>query len=57
MLIICAPAVTRSSYIDPRLITGYQSALGLPALPVLPATLPAGQEAEDAVAALLSAGG
>ena len=47
------PTVTRSSYIDPRIITGYQSALGLPGLPVLPATLPAGLEAESAVAALL----
>ena len=51
------PTVARSSYIDPRLITWYQSARGLRGLPVLPATLPAGQEAESAVAALLSDGG
>ncbi len=48
------PAVARSSYIDPRIIDGYQSARGLPALPVLPAKLPAGPEAESAVASLLS---
>jgi DNA topoisomerase-1 len=48
------PAVARASYIDPRLISRYQSERGLPKVPVLPAQLPAGAEAEAAVAALLA---
>jgi DNA topoisomerase-1 len=47
------PAVTRSSYVDPRLISRYQSG-GLLAIPVLPAELPASADAEAAVAALLA---
>jgi DNA topoisomerase I len=47
-------AVTRASYIDPRLVSRYQSELGLPSIPVLPARLPAGAEAETAVARLLT---
>ena len=35
------PAVARSSYIDPRLISRYESEPGLPSIPVLPAELPA----------------
>jgi hypothetical protein len=45
--------VTRSSYVDPRLISRYQSG-GLLAIPVLPAELPASADAEAAVAALLA---
>ena len=48
------PTVARSSYIDPRLITRYQADGGLPAIPVVPAALPAPAEAEAAVAALLA---
>ncbi len=48
------PAVARASYIDPRLVSRYQSELGLPSIPVLPARLPVGAEAETAVARLLS---
>ncbi len=48
------PAVTRASYIDPRLVSRYQSELGLPSIPVLPARLPVGAEAETAVARLLT---
>jgi DNA topoisomerase I len=48
------PTVARASYIDPRLITRYQSAGALPEIPVLPAMLPAAAEAESAVAALLA---
>jgi DNA topoisomerase IB len=48
------PAVARSSYIDPRLISRYESDGGLIAIPVLPAVLPVSAEAEAAVAALLS---
>jgi DNA topoisomerase IB len=48
------PAVARASYIDPRLISRYQSERGLPSIPVLPAELPAGPDAETAVAALLA---
>jgi DNA topoisomerase I len=50
------PAVARASYVDPRLITRYQSDGGLATIPVLPAELPAGVDAEAAVAALLAAG-
>ena len=49
------PSVTRTSYIDPRLISRYESDGQLPAIPVLPAVLPAAAEAEIAVAALLTA--
>ena len=49
------PAVARSSYIDPRLISRYESGRGLPSIPVLPAELPASPAAETAVAALLAA--
>src|SRR5450631_3381241 len=48
------PAVARASYIDPRLITRYESAGQLPDIPVLPAVLPAPAEAEIAIAALLA---
>ena len=48
------PAVARSSYIDPRLISRYESEGGLPSIPVLPAELPATAAAEAAVAALLA---
>jgi DNA topoisomerase I len=50
------PAVARASYIDPRLITRYESDGGLVAIPALPAQLPPGTEAEAAVAALLAEG-
>jgi DNA topoisomerase IB len=49
------PAVTRNSYIDPRLISRYESDGRLPTIPRLPAALPAIAEAESAVAALLAA--
>ena len=49
------PAVARSSYIDPRLISRYESDGRLPTIPALPAVLPAAAEAEIAVAALLAA--
>jgi DNA topoisomerase I len=49
------PAVTRSSYVDPRLISRYESERGLPSIPLLPAELPASAAAETAVAALLAA--
>ena len=49
------PSVTRTSYIDPRLISRYESDGELTAVPVLPAVLPAAAEAEIAVAALLAA--
>jgi DNA topoisomerase-1 len=48
------PAVARSSYIDPRLISRYESDGQLPAIPRRPAVLPAAAEAEAAVAALLA---
>jgi DNA topoisomerase-1 len=47
------PAVARSAYIDPRLISRYESDGGLAAIPVLPAELPADADVEAAVAALL----
>jgi DNA topoisomerase I len=50
------PTVARSSYIDPRVIRRYSSDERLPTIPRLPAALPAGAEAETAVAALLAAG-
>ncbi len=49
------PAVARASYIDPRLISRYQSDRQLPSIPVLPAKLPVSFLAETAVAALLTA--
>jgi DNA topoisomerase-1 len=49
------PTIARSSYIDPRLISRYESGGGLAAVPVLPAVLPVGPDAEAAVAALLGA--
>jgi DNA topoisomerase-1 len=49
------PAVARSSYIDPRVISRYELDGQLPAIPRLPAVLPAAAEAEIAVAALLAA--
>ncbi len=48
------PAVTRRSYIDPRVISRYQSDGELP-VPRLPPVLPTADDAENAVAALLSA--
>jgi len=48
------PTVTRSSYVDPRIITQYQAGNGLAGVPVQPARLPVGVETELAVAALLS---
>ena len=48
------PAVARASYVDPRLISQYQSGGGLGTIPVLPPELPAGADAEVAVAALLT---
>jgi DNA topoisomerase I len=49
------PAVARGSYIDPRVISRYESDGQLPTIPTLPAVLPAAAEAEIAVAALLEA--
>jgi DNA topoisomerase I len=49
------PAVARSSYIDPRVISRYESDGQLPTIPRLAAVLPAEAEAEAAVAALLAA--
>ena len=48
------PAVARSSYIDPGLISRYESQGELPGIPVLPPVLPAPPQAEAAVAALLA---
>jgi DNA topoisomerase I len=48
------PTVARSSYIDPRLISRYQADGTLPDIPALPPVLPAGSEAEHAVAAFLA---
>jgi DNA topoisomerase I len=48
------PTVARASYIDPRVTDRYLAAHGLPGMPAFPARLPAGIEAEAAVAALLS---
>jgi DNA topoisomerase IB len=50
------PAVARASYIDPGLISRYESDGELPTVPVLPAALPAAAEAEIAVATLLATG-
>ena len=51
------PAVARASYIDPRLISQYESEGGLPGIPALAAELPVPAGAEAAVAALLAASG
>jgi DNA topoisomerase I len=48
------PAVARKSYIDPRLISRYETHGQLPTVPVRPAVLPVPAEAELAVAKLLS---
>ena len=48
------PTVARRSYIDPRLISRYQSDGELPSIPRCPAVLPAASEAEIAVAMLLA---
>jgi DNA topoisomerase IB len=50
------PTVARAAYIDPRLISRYESDGELPAIPRLPAVLPAAAEAEMAVATLLASG-
>jgi DNA topoisomerase I len=47
------PAVTRASYVDPRVTSRYQADHLLRAVPAMPARLPAGPEAEAAVATLL----
>jgi DNA topoisomerase-1 len=49
------PTVVRKSYIDPRLISRYESDGQLPSIPAGTAALPAAVEAEVAVAALLDA--
>src|ERR1039458_6987799 len=51
------PAVARSSYIDPRLISRYESEGQLPEIPVVPTVLPASAETESAIAALLASCG
>jgi DNA topoisomerase I len=51
------PTVARASYIDPRVISRYQSDGQLPGVPRLPAELPVAIEAETAVAALLAGQG
>ena len=48
------PAVARASYIDPRLISRYETDRQLPTVPVLPAELPVTVQAEIAVEALLA---
>jgi DNA topoisomerase IB len=48
------PAVTRKSYVDPRLISRYEAHGQLPSIPGLPAALPVPAEAELAVARLLA---
>jgi hypothetical protein len=48
------PTVARKSYVDPRLISRYESDGELPTIPVLPTVLPAPAAAEIAVAALLA---
>jgi DNA topoisomerase IB len=50
------PAVTRKSYVDPRLISHYEAQGQLPAVPVRPAALPVPEDAERAVAQLLADG-
>ena len=48
------PAVARGSYIDPRLISHYESEGELATVPARPAGLPVPAEVENAVAALLA---
>jgi DNA topoisomerase I len=48
------PAVARSSYVDPRLISRYETDGELPSIPARPAALPVPAEAELAVARLLA---
>jgi hypothetical protein len=48
------PAVARGSYIDPRLISHYESEGELVTVPAGPAQLPVPAEVEHAVAALLA---
>jgi DNA topoisomerase I len=50
------PTVARNSYVDPRLISRYETHGQLPSIPVLPAALPVPAEAELAVARLLADG-
>jgi len=50
------PTVARKSYIDPRLISRYETHGQLLSVPVLPAALPVPAEAEHAVARLLADG-
>jgi DNA topoisomerase I len=50
------PTVARKSYIDPRLITRYETDGQLPTVPARPAALPVPAEAELAVARLLADG-
>jgi DNA topoisomerase I len=49
------PAVARASYIDPRLISRFETDGALAAIPALPAVLPTAAEAEAAVVTLLAA--
>ncbi len=49
------PTVARSSYIDPRVISQYESDGELPTIPKSPAMLPAAADAEAAIAAFLAA--
>ena len=51
------PAVARSSYIDPRLVTHYESEGELAGIPAQPAGLPAPAETEAAIAAFLTSCG
>jgi DNA topoisomerase I len=48
------PAVARASYIDPKVISRYESDGSLAMIPALPPELPAAADAEIAVAALLA---
>jgi DNA topoisomerase I len=51
------PAVARSSYIDPRLVTHYESEGELAGIPAQPAGIPASAETEAAIAAFLTSCG
>ena len=51
------PTVARTSYIDPRLTRRYEADCGLLSIPAMRPRLPAGTEAEAAVAVLLSEAG
>jgi DNA topoisomerase-1 len=48
------PTVTRKSYVDPRLISRYEADGQLPSVPARPAALPVPEDAEQAVAQLLT---